>query len=125
MAYHSAEALEKPAAIVAAVLGNRPLTAQTKINYREYEATLIYPIKTINANERDNIYQTDTGPILLPDFSKAPDQFITGFELAFSAFNCPSWIELIVRTKTPLENGIPVYHYSQSVRFEAENSVMG
>jgi len=125
LTHHTAEVLEKPADIVAAVLGNRPLTAQTKIDHLEYEATLSYPIKTINANERDNIYQTDTGPILVPDFSKTPDQFIAGFDLAFSAFNCPSWIELLVRTKTPLENGIPVYHYSKSMRFEARNSIMG
>jgi hypothetical protein len=123
LAYDSAEVLKEPAAIVAAVLGNRRLTAETKIVNSQYEAAMLYPIKTINANERDNIYQTDTGPILLPDLSKTPDQLITGFELAFSAFNCPNWIELIVRTKTALENGISVFHYSQSLRFESQNSV--
>jgi len=123
LSYESAKLLDNPAAIVAAVLGNQVLAAQTRINHHDYEASLVYPIKTINANERDNIYQTDTGPVLMPDFTKSPDELITGLELAFSAFNCPSWIELLVRTKTPIENGTLVYHYSQSVRYESQNSV--
>jgi len=124
VAYDTAEVLEKSAALVAAVLGNQRLVAQTKIENTQYGATLVYPIKTMNANERDDIYQTDTGPILLPDFSRKPAELITGFELAFSAFNCSRWIEFIVRTKTPVEKGIHVYHYSSSVRFEAQNTVM-
>jgi hypothetical protein len=123
LAYGPAHVIKEPAAIVAAVLNNQILVAESKIDHPSYSATLVYPIKTINANERDNIYQTDTGPILLPDFSKKPDELITGFELAFSAFNCPSWIEFIIRAKTPVEAGVMVYHYSQSARFESQNSV--
>jgi hypothetical protein len=123
LSFCSAQVLDKPAGIVAAVLSNQLLIAETKIDQPPYLATLLYPIKTINANERDNIYQTDTGPILLPDFSKRPAELITGFELAFSAFNCPNWIELIVRAKTLLQAGILVYHYSQSARFVAQNTV--
>ena len=58
-------------------------------------------MKTINANERDWIYQTDTGPHLLPDLSRArPTICCGGMRLAFSAFNVPDWIEFIVRVPT-------------------------
>jgi len=123
LAYGPAKVLEQPADIVAAVLSNQRLIAETRIDQPQYIATLVYPIKTINANERDDIYQTDTGPILLPDFSKKPAELISGFDLAFSAFNSPNWIELIVRAKTLLQAGILVYHYSQSARFDAQNTV--
>ena len=80
-------------------------------------------IKTINANERDDVYQTDTGPILYPDLSREPDELIEGLELAFAAFNCPTWIELIVRTATDAANGVRVYHYSKTARLEVRNQV--
>src|SRR6266568_1784724 len=70
-----------------------------------------YPVKTINANERDGVYQTDTGPVLLPDLSRDPEDLIAGLELAFSAFNNPRWTEFIVRAKTPVADGVEVYHY--------------
>ena len=78
-----------------------------------------YPIKTFNVNKRDNIYQTDTGPILFPDLSLTADRLITGFNLAFAAFNCRDWIELQVRESTDVPGGARVYHYSRSVRLEA------
>ena len=122
--YEEAKVLELPADIVAAVLANQRLAAQTKINDERYETTIVYPIKTMNASERDNIYQTDTGPVLLPDLSREPDELITGFELAFSAFNSPYWIEFISRAKTPVAEGIFVYHYSQPSRRNAENRII-
>ena len=65
-----------------------------------------------------------TGPILLPDLSGDFDDLITRFELAFSAFNCPDWVEMIVRVPTPIEQGLQVYHYSRPVRFDVHNEVV-
>jgi len=124
LTFDAGAGLETPAAIVAAVLANHRLVGQTKINADRYEATIVYPIKTINVNERDNIYQTDTGPVLLPAFAREPNDFIAGFELAFSAFNCPHWIEFIVRDKAPVADEISVYHYCKPVRFGAQNKLM-
>jgi len=124
LVFETGEALETKAAIVGAVLANRRLVGQTKISDGHYEATIVYPIKTINVNERDNIYQTDTGPVLLPNFALEPDEFIAGFELAFSAFNSPHWIEFIVRNKSPVAEGISVYHYCKPVRFASENKTI-
>jgi hypothetical protein len=118
------EVLEDPAQIVAAVLDNHPIVARTILQSERYTATLNYPGKTINANERDHIYQTDTGPILLPDFSRQPEDLISGFELAYSAFNCPDWIELIIREPTPVSDEINVYHYNRPLHLKAENQII-
>ena len=118
------ELLDSAAAIVQATLDNVPLNARTRIETERFEAVIEYPIKTMNANERDTIYQTDTGPILLPDFTRDADAMLPGFELAFAAFNCPNWIELLVRCETPASDDVNVYHYSQPVRFDAENRVI-
>ena len=118
------EVLEDGAQIVQAVLDNEILVARTALEEGRYLAVLEYPVKTINANERDAVYQTDTGPILLPDFSREPGQLIEGFELAFSAFNSPDWIELIVRAPTPVGQGLSVYHYSRPLRLTVENQII-
>ena len=97
---------------------------RTVIDGTRYLTTLEFPIKTMNASERDLIYQTDTGPVILPDFSREPDDLIVGFELAFVAFNCPDRAEFIVRVPTPVGEGIDVYHYSKAVRFDTQNQVL-
>ena len=120
----SSEVLETPDQIVEAVLENQILVAQTEIEEEHYIAVLDYPVKTINASERDKIYQTDTGPVLLPDFSKELEDMISGLELAFSAFNNPGWIEFIVCVPTPVAENISVYHYSHPVRFDVKNRIV-
>ncbi len=120
-----AERLESAARIVEATLDpvRPPLAARTAIGTDRYTAVLEYPVKTMNASERDFIYQTDTGPVLLPDFNCDADELITGLELAFVAFNSPDWAEFIVRAPVPVGEKIEVYHYAKPVRYEAENQV--
>ncbi len=110
--------------IVTATLENQRLVARTMIESERYQAVIEYPVKTMNANERDMIYQTDTGPILLPDLSGELDQLQDNLQLAFAAFNCPAWIELIVREPTQIEDGVDVYHYSHPIRFDATNQII-
>ena len=81
-------------------------------------------MKTINANERDSVYQPDTGPVLVPDLSVEPQDLIAGMQLAYVAFNTSSWAEFIVRVPTPLTDEISVYHYSKSVRLDAHNQII-
>ena len=119
-----AQSLESPRKIVEAGLGNVPLNARTTIESDRYTAVLEYPVKTINANERDWIYQPDTGPVLLPDLSRDPDGMTEGIELAFAAFNTPDWVEFIVRVPTPVADGVNVYHYSKPVRMDGVNEVL-
>ena len=116
--------LETADQIVGAVLENWRLVARTEIENKKYVALLEYPIKTVNASERDKIYQTDTGPVIFPDLSREPEDLITGLELAFVAFNSPRWAEFIVRVPTPIAEGISVFHYSRPVRFDAKNEIV-
>lgn len=120
------ELLETAAQVVEATLdlGGPPLVARTVIEAGRYRAVLEYPVKTMNASERDLIYQTDTGPVLMPDFEQEPGDMITGFELAFVAFNCPDWAEFVVRAPVAVGDGIDVYHYSKFVRLDTHNQVM-
>ncbi len=118
------EPLTTPQAMIAATYEHHPLVATTEYETGRYAVCLRYPIKTFNVNERDNIYQTDTGPVLLPDLEREPAEWIEGFDLAFSAFNCPDWIEFLVRVPTEIPSGLRVHHYSRSVRVDnVRNSV--
>jgi len=114
--YRSGELLETPDAIITATLRNEPLVARTELQNDRYRAVIEYPIKTMNASPRDRIYQTDTGPVLLPDLSRSWEELIGGMELAFSAFNTDSWTEFLVRCAHPVVDGVSVYHYSRVVR---------
>ncbi|MFO1020235.1 MAG: hypothetical protein U0903_06015 [Planctomycetales bacterium] len=105
-------------AIVDAVFSGQVVIATTEYRHGHYHVRLDYPVKTINVNERDLIYQTDTGPHLFPDLSREPADLLAGFELAFSAFNTTDWIEFIIRTPTEIAPGIQVQHYSRTLRLE-------
>ena len=117
--------LRSAEAIVQASLNNTILNARTTLESDRYVAVLEYPIKTMNGNERDDIYQTDTGPNLFPDLSCAPEQMLQRLQFAYSAFNCEDWIEFLVRKPTAVSDDIDVYHYSQPVRCDAVNEVIG
>ena len=104
--------------IVEATLENRPLVAVIRLESDRYIAHLEFPVRTMNGNERDWIYQTDTGPVLFPDLTREPDDLLTGLELAFVALNAPDWADFIVRTRTSLAPDIEVYHYAQPIRID-------
>ena len=113
-----AERLDGPTAIVDAVLGNALLVGIHRFASGRYRVEIEYPIKTINANERDWVYQTDTGPILFPDLDCEPDELLARLELSFTACNAPTWAEFIVRVRTPIADDADVYHYSRAVRLD-------
>ena len=117
--------LPSAGAIVQATLNNTVLNARTTLESDRYVAVLEYPIKTMNGNERDDIYQTDTGPNLFPDLSCEPEEMLQRLQFAYSAFNCEDWIEFLVRKPTAVSDDIDVYHYSQPVRCDAVNEVIG
>ena len=116
--------LDSAQEIVEAVLANQNLVARTELENDRYHALIEHPVKTINANERDWIYQTDTGPVLFPDLSVEPDAMLPSLELAYSAFNCPDWSEFIVRRGTPTTSDVSVYHYSDAVRCDSRNQML-
>lgn len=118
------EILESPREIVTATLVNDPLIARTRIESDRYVAVIEYPVKTMDANDRDDIFQTDTGPVLYPDLSADPHDMISRFELAFSAFNCFEWLEFLVRTETEIADSVCVYQYSRAVRHVSHNEII-
>jgi hypothetical protein len=117
------ELLPDAKAIVNASLAAERLVARTTMRHGPYSAVIEYPVKTINANERDWIYQTDTGPHLLPDLSRDADDLLGGMRLAYSAFNVPEWIEFIVRVPTRVTDDVLVWHYSKSERADVTNEM--
>ena len=130
--YTEGEVLMTNERIVGAVLGNERLVGKTTLKNERYSCTLEYPMKTINANERDGIYQPDTGPVILPDLSLDPADLIEGFQLAFIAFNSSDWAEFLVRAPTAVSDdtavgpavGPAVYHYSRTVRCDCSNEII-
>lgn len=118
-----AKELRSPQEIVEATLANHLLMARTTIETAQYSTVIEYPVKTMNANERDWIYQTDTGPVLFPDLSCDFEELMTGLELVYSAFNCREWTEFIVRVPTPVAGDINVQHYSRTIRVDCLNQI--
>ncbi len=112
-------------AIVQATLADELLVGRIEFTALDrYAVTIDFPIKTINANEREHIYQTDTGPILFPDFSVPFTNVMETFHLAYVAYNCPDWAEFILRVPTPLTETISVNHYTKTVRLTTRNAVL-
>ena len=110
--------LDSGRAIVDAVLANDLLVGVHRLTNGRYDAEIEYPVRTINANERDVVYQTDTGPILVPDLDRDPDALLQGMELAFTAANAPDWAQWIIRQRTAIADDVEVYHYARSERIE-------
>ena len=100
LTYEEGALLETAPEIVESTLVGRPQVARIVLESDRYTAVIDHPVKTMNASERDDIYQTDTGPILLPDLSREPQDLLSGMELAYAAFNSPDWVEFIVRVPT-------------------------
>ena len=114
--------LTRTEAIIAAIRSDRPLVSHTEFSQGDYTVTIDHPVKTINYSERENVFQTDTGPILLPDLSPervAKEESLVGcLDLAYSAFNAETWAEFIVNVPTELTPGLSVNHYARPVRIE-------
>ena len=115
--------------IVDTTLANRRINGRIKYRDGDYGVCIDHPVKTINVNEVDKSYQTDTGPVLLPDLSEerrsSSERFVEVLDHAFSAFNCADWAEFIINVPTPVSDGVSVNHYSRGRRIEeTDNTLM-
>lgn len=120
----SGQRLESAQAIIRATLANELLVGRCAFALHDrYDIEMDFPIKTMNANEREWIYQVDTGPILFPDMSADCQNWIDSFHLAYVAFNRADWAEFILQTATPLSDSISVNHYSRIVQMNTQNSI--
>lgn len=118
------ERLETTEQVVNATLADDILVGRIEFTLEDsYDIQIDFPIKTMNANEREWIYQTDTGPILFPDISIPHDDLIETFRLAYVAVNCPDWAELILQVPTRLNDELSVNHYSKPIHLITQNSI--
>lgn len=110
--------LDTQDAVAAAVRGDRPLVSRIKYADGEYDVCIEQPVKTINLAERDQLFQTDTGPIIVPDLRaeriQAERHFIGVFDLAYSAFHKGDWAEIVLRKPTPVTDHVTTNHYSET-----------
>ena len=104
--------------IATAVLNDRPLVSRIEYVDDDYDVCIEQPVKTINLAERDQLFQTDTGPIIIPDLRaerlEAEQHFIGMFDLAYSAFHENDWAEVVLRKPTPVADDVTVNHYGET-----------
>lgn len=106
-------------AIVEAGLARKPLVSQTEWTTSDGIHVLIeYPVRVWNYNEREFLYQLDTGPVLIPNFNRPHTRQIETLERAYIAHNCPTWAEFIVNVPTKVNETLTVDHYSESRRLD-------
>jgi len=104
-----------------------PIVAQTEISSEETGLRVLIecPVKTMNMQDRGDLYQVDTGPILLPDLTRGYENAAEGLSLAFVAFNRPDVADFVVEVPTPILEGgkeaCRIYHYSERVSLPAVN----
>ncbi|MFN7923854.1 MAG: hypothetical protein U0Q16_27375 [Bryobacteraceae bacterium] len=119
-----ARRLDTTAAIRRATHAAMPLVGQTEIRNASQglRAVIEFPVKTMNIHDEKDLYQVDTGPVVLPDLAQRPERLADTLSLAFIAFNTQDFADFIIETKTPLPTGGAVEHYSKRVRFDARNA---
>ena len=125
----SARALHTTAEIREATQACLPIVARTEIANAETQlrAVIECPVKTMNTHEERDLYQVDTGPVILPDLTQRHDPAVTGFRLAFVAFNAPHFADFVIETPTAItSDGVEVTrvrHYSERQSLPAKNTL--
>ena len=108
-----------------------PLGNMARIQLDAMIDVIEYPIKTMNFMPKDNSYQIDTGPLLVPDFDLDEAAVIDRLEMAHVAFNhkAPDLAEFILRQPTAVtdEEGrelCRILHYSKVRVDSARNTLL-
>jgi len=84
-----------------------------------------YPVKVVNASEREMFYQVDTGPVLVPDLEAFDGTHrISALRLAFMAHNTLGCTELLLNVPTKIGVGFSVNHYSKVMKVRATNRML-
>ena len=123
------EPLHSGAEIVQASLDNTPLVGQVEIASEDgaLRVTLEFPIKTMNANDIQNCWQVDTGPVAFPDFEMAAGRHIERLSPAYVAYNAPDFADFVVQQAFPVAAGremVQVTHYAGLVSLPAVTRVV-
>ncbi len=121
--------LKNPDEVVEATFANKPLVARMEYDEGDYHVRIDHPVKTINVNPKYHYFQTDTGPVLLPDLSpkrlKAAKRQIEILDFAYEAYNSPDWAEFVINVPTKVGPDLEVDHYSKFRRIDGmKNSII-
>lgn len=116
------EELTSAAAVREATYDAVPIVAQTHVRNEEtgLQAIMEYPVKTMNTNRDDDLYQVDTGPVAFPDLSQRRARHVEALSLAFVVFNAPHFADFVLEAPTRVGDE-QVYHYSKLVSLAAVN----
>ena len=116
------EELTSDAAVREATYESVPIVAQTQVRNEEtgLQAIMEYPVKTMNTNRANDIYQVDTGPVAFPDLSQRHARHVDALSLAFVVFNAPHFADFVLEVPTRVGDE-QVYHYSKVVSLAAVN----
>jgi len=97
--------------------GTSPLVSRIAYQDGDYDVCIDQPVKSINICEKDELFQTDTGPIIVPDLSagriESDDLMIGVMDLAYSAWHAADWAEFVINVPTPLNDELSANHYSK------------
>ena len=117
-----ARILETTSEVLDAGLNDQPLVARTEFETNDsWHVVLEYPVKTINLDEREMLYQPDTGPVIWPQNPGSLEDPEAGFQLAFVAFHQADWAEFLINVLTSVSDDVSVHHYSQPQRVVCSN----
>ena len=116
------EELTSDAAVREATYDSVPIVAQTQVRNEAtgLQAIMEYPVKTMNTNRANDIYQVDTGPVAFPDLSQRHARHVDALSLSFVVFNAPHFADFVLEAPTRVGDE-QVYHYSKLVSLAAVN----
>lgn len=106
-----------------------PIVTQTEISDSQsgLKAIIECPCKTMNVSSSKKMYQTDTGPVILPDLSQRYRPQISCFRLAYIAFNVNHFADFVIEGPTSIvkegKEVAGVHHYSKIVSLPAKNTL--
>ncbi len=121
--YREAQVLATSREIVAAALAGEVLIGRVEWSEGPLAISLEFPIKTMNANDEQMLWQVDTGPVAYPDPSHMVARHIERMSPAYIAYNAVDFADFIVQA--PLAVGAArVTHYSQRVSVNATTQVL-
>lgn len=121
--YREARVLEDSAQIVRASLAGDLLYGRVEWQEGPMSIRLEFPVKTMNANDEEMLWQVDTGPVAYPDCARTVGLHIERLSPAYIAYNAAHFADFVVQA--PLDVGpAQVMHYAQRVSVAAKTYIL-
>ncbi len=120
MSYGVGRELQEDEDIVRGTEAGNPLVGSVEWADGKTKYSVEFPIKTMNVNDQEMLWQVDTGPVPFPAEGGTS---AAGFRPAYVAYNRHIMADFIVQNPLELEGGQSVTHYHQRIRVEAKARV--